>query len=172
MPFLAAEEAVTQVGIRYSGIMNLRWLSRVTLVVAMLSTTGCLDDDSPGMSGSSSGNGNYYKCTASISPSSFDYVVQGNTLMLTSTGGASTSLSRVGSGNGIYGSWVISEQHDPQIRMKVKLLMRLESGRVSAVAECSADAGPKGRATASSPADITDSTVTILQADSKTATFR
>jgi len=154
--------------------MTARSAIRLALAVALvgLVATGCTDDE-PSMGGNG-GNGNTpqtYTCSASISPGMFDYVVNGNQLTITTPTGTST-VNRVGTGGDVYGSWLLDEQRNPQLRMKVRLVLKLEADRASAVAECTHDTGARGTATASSAAEITDTSVTILESDERQVVFR
>jgi hypothetical protein len=129
--------------------------------------TGCSDDSPSGMSGNMGNQGERFTCSAQISPSSFDYEVDGNVMHI-SNATAAQDVARVGTGTGVQGSWLLDEVDDNGFH--VTLTMRIEANRVSAIAQCSRS-GRRGMATASSSATVTDSAVTIHEANSNVTTF-
>lgn len=102
-----------------------------------------------------------YSCTASISPSYFDYMVRGDILEVT-VPGQSDQYQRVASGdpsNPVFGTWHLGTFTD-EIGT-VTLDMEVGPDTVTAIADC--DFGSvSALAEASSPAVITDTSITIL----------
>lgn len=145
-----------------------RTLWAVVLVTAA-ALTGCAGDDSiddgGGGGGPDSPTPSRVSCTASIAPATFTYEVGDAGRMLTVQAGQADeqTLERVGAANDeIYGAWLLGDTMSNGTAAHLEL--HVASGQVSAFARCSA-LGKTAMATATSPATITDTTVSILQSD-------
>ena len=101
----------------------------------------------------------------SIAPTTFTYEVGDAGRMLTVQAGQADeqTLERVGAASeAIYGAWLVSETTNNGTTAHLEL--HVAPGQVSAFARCSA-LGKTAMATATSPATITSTTVSILQSD-------
>jgi hypothetical protein len=110
-----------------------------------------------------------FTCTATISPSMVDYIRSGNLLQV-SAGGQSDSWTLVSEGSGVlpaFGTWHVADSVDDIGTTSLDVI--IENGFVTAVADCDfGTVGTTARATAA--ADITDTTITILQSNQDTQT--
>jgi hypothetical protein len=138
-----------------------------TILCALPLAAGCSDDSPSGMSGVPGGQAERFTCTAQLSPATFDYEVDGNSLIISNPTGVQEA-SRVGSGTGVQGSWLLDEADNNGFH--VTLTMRIEATRVSAIARCT-KSGRSGSATATSTATVTSTSIAIHQGDSVVTTF-
>lgn len=132
--------------------------------VMLLLACGGDDDDDDG--GGDGGNPpRTFTCQASTMPATLDYVVDGDVLEVTA-GGQTDSLDRVAAGDPgrpVYGTWHIDTITEPGVGT-VSVDIQIEPDRVNALADC--DFGSvSANAVATSAATITDTTITILEAD-------
>jgi hypothetical protein len=139
------------------------------VLVTAAALTGCASDDSSDVGGGGGGTGNptppRVSCTASIAPATFTYEVgdAGRMLIVQAGQADEQTLERVGAANGaIYGAWLVGDTMNNGLAVHLEL--RVASGQVSTFARCSAQ-GKTAMATATSPATITSTTVSILQSD-------
>jgi len=106
-----------------------------------------------------------FSCVATISPITIEYVVSGN-LLEVSANGQTDTWERVAAGNPgrpVYGTWHIGEQTTPGAGT-VSVDALIEPDEVSSLADC--DFGTLSvSARATSAAEITDTTIAILEAD-------
>jgi membrane-bound inhibitor of C-type lysozyme len=113
-----------------------------------------------------------YTCRASVNPVSLTYQVSGGQLVLTDSQGQSSTLNRVAPGSGaraIYGTWHVTTESNAA--GTVSLDLEVQENKVSAIADC--DFGSVSTtAVASSPATVTDTELTILQADEDVQTVK
>jgi hypothetical protein len=104
-----------------------------------------------------------FSCKASVAPTSFDYTIVNDFLHV-----GTDAYPRVGAGTGalpVFGTWHVITQSDAV--GSVSLDLRVEEGRVTAIADC--DFGSVSTtATATSTATITDGTIIIHDADEDT----
>jgi hypothetical protein len=137
-----------------------------TAVLAAAAIAGCADGDGNGTSGAPGDN--RLSCTATISPSTFSYMLDstGATLQVNAGQGNTGTLNRVGAPSStIYGAWTAPDTVQSGITLHLELHFDPNPDEASAVVSCSG-LGKTAMAVASSPATITASSVTILQADS------
>jgi len=141
----------------------------VVLVTAAAALTGCATDDANDGGGGGGGTGSpaptRVSCTANVAPTTFTYEVGDAGRMLTVQAGQADeqTLERVGAASDeIYGAWLVRETMNNGAAVHFEL--RVAPGQVSAFARCSA-LGKTAMATATSPATVTSTTVTILQSD-------
>jgi hypothetical protein len=110
-----------------------------------------------------------FTCTATISPTTFDYIRNGNLLQI-STASGSESWPLVAEGSGelpAFGTWHIADSVDSVATTSLDVV--IENGSVTAVADCDfGSVATTARATAA--AEITGSTVTILENNQNTQT--
>lgn len=110
-----------------------------------------------------------FSCTATVSPAALDYIRAGNLLQV-SAGGQSQAWTLVSEGTGelpAFGTWHVSDSVDSIGTTSLDVV--IENGFVTAVADCDfGTVGTTARATAA--ADITGSTITILQSNQDTQT--
>lgn len=133
---------------------------------AAAAVAGCSSDDGNGTSGGPSDN--RLSCTATISPGTFSYMLDatGGTLLVNAGQSSAASLNRVGAPSPtIYGAWTGPDTVQSGITLHLELHFDPSPDDVSTVVTCSG-LGKTAMAVASSPATITASSVTILQADS------
>jgi hypothetical protein len=80
-------------------------ISSFLLVAAIASLVACGADEGDDTEG--------FECSISVSPTEFQYAVVGDSLTFIQTGVASTmTVERQGSGNGLYGDWLLSAETD------------------------------------------------------------
>lgn len=141
---------------------------RLTLPMALLSSAMLLfacggeDDDDRGEDPPRT-----FTCQASISPSTFDYVVQGDVLEVTANGeSAFLDLVAVGDpSRPVYGVWHIGTDTTPVGTLSLDL--EIEPDRVSVLGDC--DFGRvSANVVATSSAEITDTSITIFEFDEDT----
>jgi len=137
------------------------------VLVTAAALTGCASDDSSDDGGGGTGGPTSPRlsCTANIAPATFTYEIGDAGRMLTVQPGQADeqTLERVGAASdAIYGAWLVSDTMNNGTAVHFEL--RVASGQVSAFARCSA-LGKTAMATATSPATITSTTVSILQSD-------
>jgi hypothetical protein len=110
-----------------------------------------------------------FTCTAKVSPGILDYIRDGNLLQV-STGGQSQAWTLVSEGSGVlpaFGTWHITDSVDSIGTTSLDVV--IENGFITAVADCDfGTVGTTARATAA--ADITASTINILQSNEDTQT--
>lgn len=140
-----------------------------TVVLATAVLTGCASDDSSGDGGGGTGDPTSARvtCTANIAPVTFTYEVgdAGQMLIVQAGQADEQTLERVGTASdAIYGAWLVGDTMNNGTEVHVEL--HVDTGQVSAVARCSA-LGKTAMATATSPATITSTTVSILQSDTE-----
>ena len=137
---------------------------RVVLWAVAVAMCGCADDggDEPGENGGSPRDP--ISCTATITPTSFTYeIVDGGRRLAASSGGTQETIERVGAPSAaIYGNWLIGDRMVGDITVRGEL--QFAPGEMHVVSRCTAR-GRTVAATATSPATITDQSVTVLQAD-------
>jgi hypothetical protein len=144
-----------------SAVATLQLAKRLALVVVVFGAlAACAGDDSTYQPPPPS-QSYRYTCTASITPSYFDYAVKGDVLEVIAPG-QSEQYQRVASGdpgNPVFGTWHLATLTDDV--GTVTLDMEIGPDRVTAIADC--DFGSVSTiAEASSLAVITDTSVTIL----------
>jgi hypothetical protein len=147
-----------------------RTLLASTLLTALLSTSllACSDDDSGGMSGRTGRDGQQLTCTALLRAAELEYTVSGNTLALNQPGFPASFLTRRGTGTGLLGAWDLAPVTSGGLT--AQLTMTVAAGRVSASAACSGS-GRRTTASVSSAAEITPTTLTILEDAESTVRF-
>ena len=131
------------------------------MATALLFSWGCggEDDDS-----------DYISCSAAVSPATWSYSVEGNTLTVFSPAGGQGEAQRVGTGSTIYGTWLLESGTIPTTDVTWVTKLRIERGRITSLHECSAPDGRAAVASASSAAEINEETrtVTTLGSDEDT----
>jgi hypothetical protein len=143
-------------------------LTRGALLLAAVLVCGCGGDDEGG-DGADDGDGGEgtetFTCFASLAPTTFDYVVSGD-LLEVSGGGTTETWERVDDGDPtrlVHGTWHVGEQTTPGVGV-VSFDLVIEPDQVSARADC--DFGSvSASAEAVSPAEITDTSIVILESD-------
>jgi hypothetical protein len=148
-------------------------MTKQTLWVALCAVAalaGCADSTDGGTGVANGGGGDEppqrLSCTASVSPATFEYVLDtaGETLTIDVGQADASSLNRVGAASGtIYGAWAPPDSVQSGVTLHSEI--QFDSDEISATITCSG-VGQTATAMASSPATITGSSVTILQADS------
>lgn len=144
-------------------------LSRGALLLAAVLIFGCGGGDDEGGDGADDGDGGEgtetFTCSASIVPVTFDYVASGDFLEVIGSGTTET-WERVALGDPerlVYGTWHVGEETVPGIAV-VGLDFLIEPDQVSVLADC--DFGSvSGSAQATSAAEITDTSITVLESD-------
>lgn len=139
------------------------------LLLAAVLVCGCGGDDDGSDDGGDGGEGTQtFTCFASLAPTTFDYVVSGD-LLEVSGGGITETWERVDDGAPgrlVHGTWYVDEQTTPGVGV-VSFEVVIEPDQVSARADC--DFGSiSATAEAISPAEITDTTITVLEFDEDT----
>jgi hypothetical protein len=108
-------------------------------------------------------------CEAATHVVTFNYVVQGNTLELSSTTAPPAELQREGlPGQGtkpVFGTWLL-----PITSALVTSTLDIEAGQVTVAAKCSF-VGASKTASVSARAEVTDSTISILEEKKDDETF-
>ena len=138
-------------------------ISSFLLVAAIASLVACGADEGDDTEG--------FECSISVSPTEFQYAVVGDSLTFIQTGVASTmTVERQGSGNGLYGDWLLSAETDQYTGLSQRTVMRIEPRRVTAVGTC-AFGDRSVEVTASSKATITADSIVILEHDDQTVTY-
>ena len=102
-----------------------------------------------------------FSCTATVSPTVLGYVRDGNVLRI-SAGGSSQDWNLVGGGGDLpaYGTWHVSDSSGQAGTVSLDVIVA--PGQVTAVADC--DFGSVSTtARATSAAEITDTTISILE---------
>jgi hypothetical protein len=129
------------------------------LLSLSLAACGSDDDEAPPVT---------YSCKATVSPVTLGYLIAGRNLQVSDASGASATWPRVGSAadeTQVYGTWHVDTSSGEA--GTASLDIRIDADRVTAIADC--DFGSVSTtASASSPAIIDGSTITILQADEDT----
>lgn len=142
---------------------QIRWTA---LLAAAAAIAGCGNSDDGGTVGG--GDDNRLSCTASLSPTTFSYVLDATGQSMTVNAGQAdgVTLGRVGAPSGtIYGSWSPPDSVQGDATLHFELQFDANPDEFTTAVTCSA-LGKTARAAVSSPVTITASSVTVLQADS------
>ncbi len=109
-------------------------------------------------------------CKASIAPTRWDYIVDGNKLTITDNANNSVTIYRMGDGGDIYGIWLLGQDTNTHLNLTITGKMKVAEGKVYIISQC-ASGSRSATVQVVSNAEITDSTVTILEAKSKSVEF-
>ena len=140
------------------------------VLLASLLVGGCAadDDEGDGGDGDDGAGEETFTCFARLEPVTFDYVVSGD-LLEVSGGGGTETWERVDAGDPsrlVHGTWHVSDDTIPGVGV-VSFDVIIEPDQVSARADC--DFGSvSASAEAVSPAEISDTTIVILEWDEDT----
>lgn len=140
-------------------------LTRTALLLAAALVCACGGGEDDDQDDGGDGTLETFTCSASLAPSTFDYVVSGDLLELSGAGFTET-LERVETGDPerpVYGTWHLGEQTIPGGGVVSGYLL-FEPAQISALADC--DFGSvSASARAVSAAEISDATIVILESD-------
>jgi hypothetical protein len=126
-----------------------------------LAACGDSNDSMAGNGGNMQSDQNTVTCEAATHVATFNYVVQDDTLELSSSTAQSIELHRDGlAGQGtkpVFGTWLL-----PITTAPIRSTLDIEAGQVTVAAKCSFFGASK-TATVSARAQVTDSTISILE---------
>ena len=144
-------------------------LPYVAVLAVLLVTSGCPDDGPPaGISVSGGKSGDQFTCTASLGAGDILYSL-GNELSIPLADGRRVSLSRVGLGGTVVGSWRGPQVQDSPVGVSINL--HVNPRDISVQAQCTRPDGHVDVAGAGSPVEIDAWMIKSLEDDEETITF-